>query len=176
MRKKSVAKDAFLEDIGLLMRHIAAQERRELKMAGERILLVEDNPQNRRLAQVLLQTHGDRVYEATTGEAALELARTHPPALILMDLQLSGMDGYAVTQHLKADASTAAIPVVAMTAYAMPGDRDKALAVGCDGYITKPIDTKRFPAAVQDYLASAREKGGGASDGTGDVEPGRAGS
>jgi len=128
-------------------------------MAGERILLVEDNPQNRRLAQFLLQSHGYIVYEATTGEAALELARTHLPDLILMDLQLPGVDGYAVTQRLKEDAATAAIPVVALTAYAMQGDRDKALAVGCDGYITKPIDTREFPAAVQRYLASAREKG-----------------
>jgi len=128
-------------------------------MAGERILLVEDNPQNRRLAQFLLQSRGYIVYEATTGEAALELARTHLPDLILMDLQLPGVDGYAVTQRLKQDATTAAIPVVALTAYAMQGDCDKAMAVGCDGYITKPIDTQRFPAAVQHYLASARDKG-----------------
>jgi len=128
-------------------------------MAGERILLVEDNPQNRRLAQFLLQSRGYIVYEATTGEAALELARTHLPDLILMDLQLPGVDGYAVTQRLKQDATTAAIPVVALTAYAMQGDRDKAMAVGCDGYITKPIDIQRFPAAVQRYLASARDKG-----------------
>ena len=130
-------------------------------MAGERILLVEDNPQNRRLAQFLLKSRGYMVYEATTGEAALELARTHLPDLILMDLQLPGVDGYDVTQRLKEDAATAAIPVVALTAYAMQGDRDKALAVGCAGYITKPIDTQRFPADVQRYLALAREKGGG---------------
>jgi CheY-like chemotaxis protein len=134
-------------------------------MAGEQILLVEDNPQNRRLAQFLLQSHGYTVYEATTGEAALELARTHRPALILMDLQLPGVDGYAVTRRLKADAATAAIPVVALTAYAMPGDRDKALAAGCDGYITKPIDTKGFPAAVQRYVAAARGQGRGTGDG-----------
>lgn len=127
------------------------------RMAGERILLVEDNPQNRRLAQFLLHAHGYRVDEATTGEAALALARTHVPALILMDLQLPGVDGYAVTQRLKEDTSTAAIPVVALTAYAMPGDREKALAAGCAGYIAKPIDTKAFPAAVQGYLAPARE-------------------
>jgi two-component system cell cycle response regulator DivK len=126
-------------------------------MAGERILLVEDNPQNRRLAQFLLTSQGYVVYEATTGEEAL--ARTYRPALILMDLQLPGMDGYAVTPRLKADTATAAIPVVALTAYAMPGDRDKALAAGCDGYITKPIDTRGFPAAVQRYLALGSERG-----------------
>jgi CheY-like chemotaxis protein len=141
-------------------------------MAGERILLVEDNPQNRRLAQYLLQSHGYRVYEAPTGEAALELARTHRPALILMDLQLPGVDGYAVTRRLKADAATAAIPVVALTAYAMQGDREKAVAAGCDGYITKPIDIKAFPAAVQRYLAAAREHGGRAGDGTSGADPG----
>jgi CheY-like chemotaxis protein len=126
-------------------------------MAGEQILLVEDNPQNRRLAQFLLKSRGYIVYEATTGEEALALARLHLPALILMDLQLPGVDGYAVTRRLKEDAATAAIPVVAMTAYAMPGDRDKALAAGCNGYITKPIDTQGFPAAVQRYLALASE-------------------
>ncbi len=142
-------------------------------MAGERILLVEDNPQNRRLAQFLLKSQGYMVYEASTGEQALELARTHLPALILMDLQLPGMDGYAVTRCLKEDAATAAISVVAMTAYAMPGDRDKALAAGCDGYITKPIDTKGFPAVVQRYLASAREQGGGSGYGASGEDPDR---
>ncbi len=141
-------------------------------MAGERILLVEDNPQNRRLAQFLLRSQGYLVYEATTGEEALELARTHLPVLILMDLQLPGVDGYAVTRRLKADAATAAIPVVAMTAYAMQGDREKALAAGCDGYITKPIDTRGFPAAIQRYLALAREQGGGAGDGASGEDPG----
>jgi len=134
-------------------------------MAGERILLVEDNPQNRRLAQFLLTARGYIVYEATTGEEALELARTQRPQLILMDLQLPGMDGYAVTRRLKEDAATAAIPVVAMTAYAMPGDREKALAAGCDGYLTKPLDTKGFAVAVQQSLAAAREPRSRAGDG-----------
>jgi CheY-like chemotaxis protein len=129
-------------------------------MAGERILLVEDNPQNRRLAQFLLKSQGYTVYEATTGEEALELARTARPELILMDLQLPGMDGYTVTRRLKAEAATAAIPVVALTAYAMPGDQDKALAAGCAGYIANPIDTRGFPATGQRYLAAAREPGG----------------
>lgn len=142
-------------------------------MAGERILLVEDNPQNRRLAQFLLQSRGYIVYEATTGEEAMELARTHRPQLILMDLQLPGMDGYAVTRRLKEDAATAAIPVVAMTAYAMQGDREKALAAGCDGYLTKPLDTKGFPAAVQRYLAAAREQRSGAGDGASGADPDR---
>jgi two-component system, cell cycle response regulator DivK len=142
-------------------------------MAGERILLVEDNPQNRRLTEFLLKSHGYTVYEATTGEEALELARAHLPELILMDLQLPGVDGYAVTQRLKEDAATAAIPVVALTAYAMQGDREKALAAGCDGYITKPIDTKEFPAAVQRYLASARAQGSRSDYEASGADPGR---
>ena len=136
-------------------------------MAGERILLVEDNPVNRRLAQFLLKSQGYIVYEAATGGEALELARTHLPDLILMDLQLPGLDGFAATRILKEDAATADIPVVALTAYAMKGDREKALEAGCDGYITKPIDTKEFPFAVSRYLASAGAKGVESGVGTG---------
>ncbi|MBI4589425.1 MAG: response regulator [Candidatus Rokubacteria bacterium] len=128
-------------------------------MAGERILLVEDNPQNRRLAQFLLKSRGYVVYEAATGEEALELATTHRPDLILMDLQLPGLDGFAVTRRLKKNSVTMDIPVIAMTAYAMKGDRERAMEAGCDGYLTKPIDTKEFPLAVGRYLTSAREKG-----------------
>lgn len=121
-------------------------------MSGERILLVEDNPQNRRLAQFLLTSHGYVVYEATTGSEALELARAHVPNLILMDLRLPGLDGYAVTKALKDDELTKRIPVIALTAFAMEGDREKALQAGCADYITKPIDTKSFPAAVRRFL------------------------
>lgn len=142
-------------------------------MAGERILLVEDNPVNRRLAQFLLKSQGYIVLEATTGEEALELARTHLPDLILMDLQLPGLDGFTVTRLLKGDVATMDIPVVAMTAYAMKGDRERALEMGCDGYITKPIDTKEFPLAVSRYLVSARRKGTGAGHGAGGEDPGR---
>jgi CheY-like chemotaxis protein len=121
-------------------------------MAGERILLVEDNPQNRRLAQFLLTAQGYVVYEATTGPEALELARAHLPNLILMDLRLPGLDGYAVTRALKDDELTKQIPVIALTAFAMEGDREKAFEAGCDDYITKPIDTRSFPAAVHRFL------------------------
>jgi len=121
-------------------------------MAGERILLVEDNSQNRRLAQFLLTAQGYVVYEATTGPEALELARSHRPNLILMDLRLPGLDGYAVTRALKDDELTKQIPVIALTAFAMEGDREKAFEAGCDDYITKPIDTRSFPAAVHRFL------------------------
>ncbi len=142
-------------------------------MAGERILLAEDNPVNRRLAQFLLKSQGYIVYEATTGHEALELARAHLPDLILMDLQLPGLDGFAATKILKQDAATAEIPVVALTAYAMKGDREKALEAGCDGYITKPIDTKEFPFAVSRYLASAARKGVESRHGNRGEDPGR---
>lgn len=142
-------------------------------MPSERILLAEDNPQNRRLAQFLLTTRGYVVYEATTGKEALELARTHRPDLILMDLQLPGLDGFAATRLLKEDAATMDIPVVALTAFAMQGDREKALEAGCDGYITKPIDTKEFPVAVNHYLASARARARGSDRGASTEDPDR---
>jgi two-component system cell cycle response regulator DivK len=142
-------------------------------MAGERILLVEDNAQNRRLAQFLLKSRGYTVYEATSGEAALELARAHLPDLILMDLRLPGLDGFTATKALKDDDLTKRIPVIALTAFAMEGDRDKALQAGCDGYITKPIDTKGFPAAVSRYLTAARREEEEPGRGDSSEDPGR---
>ena len=134
-------------------------------MVGERILLAEDNPQNRRLAQFLLCSHGYTVYEAVTGPEAIELARMHSPQLILMDLRLPGLDGYEVTKALKEDDRTKQIPVIALTAFAMEGDREKALQAGCDGYITKPVDTKHFPAAVRQFLQAKNDEGMDPSDG-----------
>lgn len=133
-------------------------------MAGERVLLVEDNLVNRRMAQFLLKSKGFIVIEALTGEEAIHLARTEGPDLIIMDLQLGGMDGFTATRAIKADSATRHIPVVAMTAYAMSGDREKAVNAGCDGYITKPIDTKEFPVAIARYLASARSRAGGGEE------------
>ncbi|HYY17036.1 MAG TPA: response regulator [Gammaproteobacteria bacterium] len=142
-------------------------------MAGERILLVEDNAQNRRLAQFLLKSRGYIVYEATSGEAALELAKAQLPDLILMDLRLPGLDGFTVTKALKDDDRTKRIPVIALTAFAMEGDRDKALQAGCDGYITKPIDTKSFPAAVSRYLTAVRKEEEEPGRGDRSEDPGR---
>ncbi len=136
-------------------------------MAGERILLVEDNPANRRMAQFLLKSRGFIVIEAVTGEEAVRLARAEGPDLIIMDLQLGGMDGFTATRAIKADPATHHIPVVAMTAYAMSGDREKAVEAGCDGYITKPIDTKEFPSTIARYVASARSREGGGEDTSG---------
>ena len=121
-------------------------------MAGERILLVEDNVMNRRLAQFLLKSEGYIVYEATNGREALELVKAHAPDLILMDLQLPELDGFTTTQILKQDATTKDIPVVALTAYAMTGDAERASEAGCDGYITKPFDKQGFLETVASYL------------------------
>lgn len=104
------------------------------------------------LATFLLQSAGYEVISATDAEAGVGLARTQCPALILMDIQLPGMDGLQATAQLKADGATRDIPVVALTALAMKGDEARILAAGCDGYIAKPLDYKAFLAAVADYL------------------------
>jgi len=117
-------------------------------MAGEMILVVEDNAVNRRLVEFLLRSRGYRVREATTAQEAFEILKTERPDLILMDVQLPGMDGIEATRKLKGDAVTRDIPVVAVTSYAMTGDREQAMAAGCAGYITKPIDTATFVEKV----------------------------
>ena len=121
-------------------------------MAGERVLLVEDNPMNRRVVEFLLKAQGYIVDEARDGQEALEKLKTQLPDLILMDLQLPGLDGFAATKIIKQDDATKNIPVVALTAYAMSGDAERALAAGCDGYITKPIDPDEFHNTVASYL------------------------
>ncbi len=121
-------------------------------MAGEKILLVEDNPVNRRPAEFLLRSQGDQVCEATTAQEAFEILRTERPDLIVMDIQLPGMDGLKATRKIKAQPETADIPVLAVTSYAMKGDREKALAAGCAGYVTKPIDKVIFVREVASHL------------------------
>jgi CheY-like chemotaxis protein len=117
-----------------------------------RVLLVEDNALNLELATDLLEACGIEVISANTGEAAVKLAQERGPNLILMDLSLPGMDGLQATAALKANPQTRLIPVVAVTAHAMKGDEQKALDAGCEGYITKPIDTRMFPLLVAQYL------------------------
>ena len=126
-------------------------------MAGERILVIEDNPLNLELVRALLEAHGYEVIDSGSAEEGIERARTEKPQLIFMDLGLPGTDGFAATQLLKADAATRHIPVVALTAHAMKGDDERARQAGCDGYMTKPIDTRSFPAAVARFLE--REQG-----------------
>jgi CheY-like chemotaxis protein len=113
-------------------------------MAGEKILLVEDNVVNRRLVEFLLRSQGYLVREAATAYEAFAILDSEHPDLIVMDIQLPGMDGLEATKKLKEDPVTRDIPVIAVTSYAMTGDREKALAAGCVGYITKPIDKATF--------------------------------
>ena len=120
-----------------------------------RVLVVEDNPANQLLAASVLEREGIEVDLAGTASEATECMNTMLPALILMDLQLPGQNGLDFTRQLKANPTTAVIPIVALTANAMNGDREMALAAGCDGYISKPIDTRTFGALVRQYLAAA---------------------
>jgi CheY-like chemotaxis protein len=121
-------------------------------MDGKKILLVEDNPVNRRLAIFLLRSQGYEVCEAETGPKAFEMVKHEHPDLIVMDIQLPGMDGLEITKKLREQSDTADIPVVAVTSYAMKGDREKALAAGCAGYVTKPIDKTIFLAEISRLL------------------------
>jgi two-component system cell cycle response regulator DivK len=120
-------------------------------MSGELILIVEDNPKNLKLVRDVLQFHGYTTLEAETGEAGVALARERLPALILMDVQLPGMDGRAAMKILKADVSTQHIPIIALTAFAMKGDKESLQTEGFDGYMAKPIDIKELPQVVERF-------------------------
>ena len=117
------------------------------------ILIVEDNPDNMTLLEFLLQSAGHTVLTATDAEAGLTLARDEQPNLILMDIQLPGMDGLEATALLKRDDATRAIPVIALTALAMKGDEERIRAAGCDGYIAKPMRYQEFLATIAAQLA-----------------------
>jgi two-component system cell cycle response regulator DivK len=119
------------------------------------VLIVEDNPANMKLATFLLQSAGHSVLSATDAEAGLTLARGEQPNLILMDIQLPGMDGLEATVLLKRDTATRAIPVIALTALAMKGDEERIRAAGCDGYIAKPMGYRDFLATIAAELARA---------------------
>jgi two-component system cell cycle response regulator DivK len=119
-----------------------------------KILVVEDNPANMRLAILLLQSAGHTVLSATNAEAGLTLARDEQPNLILMDIQLPGMDGLEATALLKRDSATSAIPVVALTALAMKGDEERIRAAGCDGYIAKPLAYRDFLTVISAQLVT----------------------
>ena len=121
-------------------------------MANELILIIEDNEKNRKLARDVLQVKGFRTIESETAEEGLELARDQSPALILMDIQLPGMDGITAMKQLKAESKTQNIPIIAITASAMTNNRTAMLAEGFDGYQTKPISLKDFLAEVQRVL------------------------
>jgi len=121
-------------------------------MGNEAILVVDDSPDNLVLTQFLLESEGFETRTAEDAEQALEVLRTYRPVLILMDIQLPGMDGLTLTRQLRADPQWNYVVIVALTAYALKGDEENALAAGCDGYITKPISTRTFAAAVRDFL------------------------
>jgi len=118
-----------------------------------KILLVEDNEMNRDMLSRRLQKKGYEVVMAVDGEQGVAMAETQAPALVLMDMSLPGLDGWEATRRLKAAAGTRAIPVIALTAHAMAGDREKALAAGCDDFDTKPIELERLLAKMEALLA-----------------------
>lgn len=123
-----------------------------------RILVVDDNPTNLKLVSDVLAFDGYRILQASDAEHAQEIIKTSPPDLILMDIALPGMDGLTLTRLLKSDERTRHILVVALTAFAMKGDHERVHAAGCDGYITKPIDTRKISSLVSGYLRPLEER------------------
>jgi two-component system cell cycle response regulator DivK len=131
----------------------AAMESDEVKIGSlAKILVVEDNQDNREMVVKVLKFNGYQVVEAVDGEEAMKKARTEDPDLILLDIYLPKMDGYEVTRRLKGDTSLKNIPIIALTAHAMKGNMEEALAAGCDGYIPKPIDVRELPKQIQHFL------------------------
>ncbi|MCK0513061.1 response regulator [Aromatoleum buckelii] len=127
-----------------------------------RILIAEDHPASLELLRYLLSANGYDILSAEDGEAALELARRHPPDLIICDLQMPKKNGYEVVGELKSDPALAQIPVVAVTAFSMIGDREQVLAAGFDGYLSKPIEPEEFVSLIEQYLPlSLRQQHGG---------------
>jgi len=124
-------------------------------MTRNRILIIEDNVLNLELATDLLEANGFAVSSAQTAEEGLRMARELMPDLVLMDFSLPGMDGLSATRNLKADPATRYLTIVGLSAHAMKGDEEIALKAGCDGYLTKPIDTRTFVATVKNFIAAA---------------------
>ena len=126
-------------------------------MAANRVLIAEDNDKNMKLFRDVLQVSGYETLEATSGEQAIELAVQQAPDLVLMDIQLDGMDGLTALQRLRQDGRTASTPVVALTAQAMAGDRERFLEAGFDGYMSKPVDVVAFISMVKRYCDRRRD-------------------
>ena len=122
------------------------------KAMGKTILIVEDEPRNLKLLRDLLQRFGYEILEASDGEQGVKSAGEKMPDLILMDIMMPKMDGLEATRIIKADTKTKHIPIIALTSYAMKGDREKAIEAGCDGYIAKPIDIKEVLKTIETYL------------------------
>jgi two-component system cell cycle response regulator DivK len=128
-------------------------------MTGPQVLLVEDNERNMKLFRDVLQASGYRTLEATTGERAVELAIEHGPDMVLMDIQLPDIDGVEALDRLRAHDRFASVPVLALTAQAMEGDRERFLAAGFDGYLSKPVDIADFVATVKRYCGLSQASG-----------------
>jgi two-component system cell cycle response regulator DivK len=131
----------------------------------KKILIVDDNQDSRELVVKVLKTKGYQTIEAVDGEEALEKAVVERPDLILMDRSLPKIDGYEVTRRLKGQEEFKDIPIVALTAHAMRGDREKALEAGCEGYISKPINVRELPSQIGSYLRGKRESISGGEEG-----------
>jgi len=123
----------------------------------KKILIIEDNEQNLYLATFILEKNGYEVVQARDGQEGIELAGQVHPALILLDIQLPVLDGYAVARELRKNSSLASVPLVAVTSYAMVGDRERVLAAGCTGYIEKPINPETFISEITQYLLDSKE-------------------
>jgi len=119
---------------------------------SERVLIVDDNPTNLKLVSYLVKANGYEVDTAIDADAAIAAIAAQRPCVILMDLQLPGIDGLELTRRLKADPATRDISIIAVTAYAMNGDHERARAAGCDDYVTKPIDTRALPELIARYV------------------------
>jgi two-component system cell cycle response regulator DivK len=120
---------------------------------SQRILVIEDNEDNRRIVRDLLTSVGYEIIEAVTGEEGVTMAGIHVPELILMDIQLPGLDGYDATRRIKANPVLRHIPIIAVTSYALSGDDVKAFEAGCDGYVSKPFSPRALLAKIREYLA-----------------------
>lgn len=124
-------------------------------MASRRILIIEDNADNRELVKFLLEQAGFEAVGAPDGKQGKEWLAEHLPDLILLDMSLPEVDGWQLAGHFKADPRTAGIPIVALTAHTLPGDRKRAMDAGCDGYISKPLDVVHFASTVAEFLPKA---------------------
>jgi len=122
---------------------------------GKRILVIEDHEDNRRILRDLLSSAGFELIEAMTGDQGVAMAQEHRPDLILMDIQLPGLDGYQATRRIKADPALRQIPVIAVTSFALSGDDVKAYEAGCDGYVTKPYSPRQLLAKVREYFPAS---------------------
>jgi len=123
----------------------------------KKVLLIDDSDFNRKIVEVILSSRGYELLQAKDAKQGLEMAKKHKPDLILMDIQLPGMDGYQATRILKSDETTRDIPVIALTANAMPQHTEKAREAGCDGYITKPFDTRSLPGLIDKFILGKEE-------------------